>query len=293
MALRFFYIFIALAFLSCGNDQEPASRELSSEFQDYWFSGKAEITTYKLQQARYGEIRKGHSSLIYVTEDFLPGEQVKANQAGEKNIPVLKLNATKKFVTGIYPYSIMQSTFQPLYHTGHALKISASIQEWCGQVYMQLNNRDTYEIVLHSYFQGEADTNLQIDKADLENEIWTQVRIQPDSLPTGDFEMIPSLEYLRLSHQPVQTYKAFGEIYTAENFNVYRLTYKELQRTLKIYYTKTFPFSIEKWEETTTSPEGKSLTTSAVKIARLKTDYWTKNANKNLSLRDSLKLTYE
>ena len=42
----------------------------SNEFKDYWYEGKAEITTYKLDQARYGEIHNGRSVLIYVTEHF-------------------------------------------------------------------------------------------------------------------------------------------------------------------------------------------------------------------------------
>lgn len=287
---------ILLAFVSCNQENSSEKRELTTEFQDYWFSGQAEITTYELNQARYGEMRKGKATLIYVTEDFLPEEQVKANQQGDSNIPVLKLNSTKKFLTGIYPYSIMQSCFDPLYEQDHALKISASIQEWCGQVYMQLNNRENFDIELHSYLQGEADENFSLEPTKLENEVWTQIRIQPDSLPTGNFNMIPSFEYLRLSHQSVKAYPAFGEIYTEKNWNVYRLKYDDLNRTLKIYYSKVFPFTIEKWEETYPSGNGNSsqlLTTSAVKLARLKTDYWNKNSNKNLSLRDSLKLKNE
>ena len=30
------------------------------------------ISSYKLEQARYGEIRNGKAVLVYVTEDFLP-----------------------------------------------------------------------------------------------------------------------------------------------------------------------------------------------------------------------------
>ncbi len=296
--LRKFLILMAIPLLfSCGKEKDSTEiRELSTEFQDYWFAGQAEITTYELKQARYGEMRNGHATLIYVTEDFLPKEQVKANQQNDSNIPVLKLNSTKKFLTGIYPYSIMQSCFDPLYQQDYAIKISASIQEWCGQVYMQLNNHKDFEITLHSYFQGEADERMNLTPSKLENEVWTQLRIEPDSLPTGNFEMIPSFEYLRLSHQPVKAYPAFGEIYTEKDWNVYRLNYEDLNRTLKIYYSKVFPFTIEKWEETYPSGSGKSselLTTSAVKLARLKTDYWNKNSNKNLSLRDSLKLKNE
>ena len=58
--------------------KKPTAKELSQTFKDYWYAGKAEITSYKLEQARYGEIRNGKAVLIYVTEDFLPNKQVKA-----------------------------------------------------------------------------------------------------------------------------------------------------------------------------------------------------------------------
>ena len=45
---------------------------LNQEFKNYWFDGTAEITSYELNQYRYGQNRKGSSVLIYVTEDFLP-----------------------------------------------------------------------------------------------------------------------------------------------------------------------------------------------------------------------------
>ena len=127
--------------------------KLSKEFKAYWYNGEAEITSYKLEQARYGEMRSGTAVMVFVTEDFLPKEQVKADTYNEKNTPVLKLNSTKNFNTGIYPYSIMQSTFYPVANNQHALKISASVQEWCGHVYTQLNNRNDFEVTSHSYFQ--------------------------------------------------------------------------------------------------------------------------------------------
>jgi hypothetical protein len=97
---------------------------------------------------------------------------------------VLKLNATKNFKTGIYPYSIMQSTFQPVYTKSQPLKISASIQEWCGHVYTQLNKRsNTFKYTGHSYFEGEADTSLDLPQVFTENEIWTTIRMNPKELP--------------------------------------------------------------------------------------------------------------
>ncbi|SDR74482.1 septum formation inhibitor Maf [Gramella sp. MAR_2010_147] len=286
-------LFAALCF-SCGNpSEEKTELKLSTEFKDYWYSGEAEITSYDLEQARYGEIREGEAVLIYVTEDFLPDEQVKANTKNEENISVLKLNATKNFITGIYPYSVMQSSFYPLNGEEHALKVSTSIQEWCGQVYMQLNNRKNFNLTSHSYFAGEADQEIEIEKIPLENEIWNRLRIEHDKLPTGEFKMLPSFEYLRFSHQPVKAYSASGEYFTTDEFNVYQLTYPELKRELKIYYSRTFPFTIEKWEESYPSGFGENaqvLTTKAIKKQRLKSDYWNKNSNKDLPLRQKLDL---
>ena len=265
------------------------TRELSEDFKGYWFAGKAEITSYNLEQSRYGEPRSGTAVLIFVTEDFLPEAQVKADEKNDSNIPVLKLNAVKNFNTGIYPYSIMQSTFYPLAGNSHALKVSASVQEWCGHVYTQLNNRKNFEIISHSYFEGEADQNMKLDKTWLENEIWTQLRINPDSLPTGELQMIPSLEFLRLAHIEIKAYQATAEFYQDDSLGVYKISYPELKRNLKIYYETSFPFNIEKWEETT-EKSGESFTSTATKMQSLKSDYWDKKSNKDLPLREKLNL---
>ena len=172
---------------------------LTDEFKSYWYAGEAEITSYSLEQARYGELRKGTAALIFVTEDFNPKKQVKADVSGPDNVSVLKLNATKNFNTGIYPYSIMQSTFYPLSYQGHAIKVTSSMQEWCGHVYTQLNNRNGFEVKSHSYFESESDQELNLEKHILENELWTQLRINPNALPTGEHLVIPSFEYIRLS----------------------------------------------------------------------------------------------
>ena len=198
----------------------PQAQELSKVFNDYWYAGEAEISSYKLEQERYGQMRDGSAVLIFVTEDFLPEKQVKADNYSKDNVPVLKLNATKNFNTGVYPYSIMQSTFYPVSNNKHAIKVSASIQEWCGHVYTQLNNRDDYEIMSHSYFQSDADQNFNIEKAILENELWAKLRVNPKSLPTGNIEVIPSLEYLRLRHGKFVAQKATAKL-TENSYQFY------------------------------------------------------------------------
>jgi len=291
--LQILVLFSFTLILGCDQNptktEKPAARELSADFKEYWFAGEAEITSYKLDQSRYGEQREGTAVLVFVTEDFLPKAQVKADGKKDSNVPVLKLNAFKKFNTGIYPYSIMQSTFYPLAGNSHALKVSASVQEWCGHVYTQLNNRKNFEITSHSYFEGEADQNMELDKTWLENEAWTQLRINPDGLPTGELQMIPSLEFFRLSHVEIKAYHATAEFYQDDSLGVYKISYPELQRNLKIYYEISFPFKIEKWEETT-EKNGESFITTATKMESIKSDYWDKKSNKDLPLREKLNL---
>ena len=269
------------------------TRELSQMFKDYWYAGTAEITSYKLEQARYGELREGTAVTIFVTEDFLPDAQVKANNQSENNIPVLKLNSTKNFLTGVYPYSIMTSTFSPVKTTEHALKISNSIQEWCGHVYAQLNNKNEFEVRAHSYFEGEADQNIKLPKTWLENEFWNLIRIAPNELPIGEAAVIPSFDYLRLVHKDLKAYRAILRLEQNEATQVYIVQYPDLDRTLSIHFENEFPFSIEKWEETYVSGFGqgaKTLTTTAIKMKQLQSTYWSQNKNADVVLRDTLGL---
>lgn len=272
--------------------QTKTSRNISTEFKDYWFDGKAEITSYKLMQERYGEIREGTAVNIFVTEEFLPEEQVKANTSSTTNNLVMKLNQMKNFNTGIYPYAIMSSSFSPISTTGHALKISNSVQEWCGQVYMQLNNRDDFEIEAHSYFEGEADQKLSLQKTWLEDELWNLIRINPEELPTGDLSVIPSFEYIRLRHKEIKEYKAFANLKQGDSITVYTLNYIDLQRQLQLFFKSRFPYEIEKWEEVNVSKQNDTLRlrTTATKRNRMKIDYWNKNRNEFTHLRDSLDL---
>ena len=275
------------------NTTKTPEKGLSEDFKKYWYAGEAEITSYTLEQARYGEIRSGKAVLIYVTEDFLPEIQVKADRPGPDNLPVLKLNATKNFNTGIYPYSIMQSTFYPVSDHQHAIKVSSSMQEWCGHVFAQINNRSKYEVMSHSYFQGEADQNFTLEKNILENELWTKIRINPKDLPIGDLKMIPSLAFCRMKHKEIKAYNATAELMKNGDLFTYAIVYPKLNRELKISFNTTFPYEIQGWEETFKSgfgPNAKSLTTKATKIKQIKSAYWGKNGNEDEVLREELGL---
>ena len=263
-----------------------ANRTLTEAFKKYWYAGVAEITSYELKQARYGEIREGHAVMVFVTEDFLPSKQVKADRFSEDNIPVLKLNSTKKFLTGIYPYSMITSTFNPVNKKDHALKVSHSTQEWCGHVYMQLNNKREFEIESHSYFESEGDQELKLEKTWLEDELWNLVRINPEELPTGDLQVLPSFESIRLKHQETKAQPAHGLLKHGENLSHYTLDYPSVKRKLTIYFKSNFPFEIQKWEEV--HPNG-LITTGAIK-KRILSAYWGKNSNQDLELRNELDL---
>ncbi|WP_088341014.1 septum formation inhibitor Maf [Robiginitalea sediminis] len=273
--------------------EAPSPKPVSEAFKSYWYAGVAEVSSYTLSQARYGELRDGNAVLVYVTEPFNPEAQVKADRPGPNAVSVLKLNRTKKFLTGIYPYSIMSSIFYPVGDHMHALKTTTSVQEWCGHVFTQLNNRDAFEVEAFSYFESEGDQKLQLPKSILEDELWTRLRIRPEDLPTGSLQVIPSLEYLRLKHKPIKAYQAEIQLSPQGAERTLTLSYPELERRLEIRFEGAFPHTILGWQETYPSgfgPGAEAMTTSAVLKKKLRSPYWSQNANENLGLRDSLGL---
>ncbi len=108
-------------------DNTGLTANTNSSFSDYWYQGKAELNRFELKQVRYGEIREGDAVLVFVTEDFLPETQVKYEYkpVSEQPVSALKLNFTRKFLTGVYPYSMMSSVFTPV--SGEALSKPAAI----------------------------------------------------------------------------------------------------------------------------------------------------------------------
>lgn len=257
-------------------NSEVGGAGVGPDFKNYWYQGKAELTSFELSQARYGEIHQGHAVLIFVTEDFWSDKQVKYEYGDktDKVVPILKLNFTKKFNTGIYPYSLMTSSFTPI-ESSSPLKVTSSMQEWCGQAYMQFNQRNKgYEGFYHSYFQAEADAEFKLDKKVIfEDAIWTQIRKNPKKLPKGSFEAVPDLMYLRMKHKEPKAYKAKGEYSENRVTAFYTLEYPELGRTFKVSFETSFPHKILGWEET----QG-DLTTKAVRKKTVLSPYWGQNS---------------
>lgn len=266
-------------------------------FDTYWYRGKAELSRYELRQARYGHQYPGEAVLVFVTEDFLPKLQVKEEHGDFPDaISILKLNSYRRFYTGIYPYTLMTSSYTPVRPPGSAtLKLSGTVQEWCGQVYTQINRRDDgLHAILHSYFQDDADQKMILPDAPMEDGIWAQIRIDPSTIPTGQRDMIPGLHYIRLRHKALRAYpvevtrRSDAETELVDHrVSALELRYPALGRTLIIFYEPRFPHVIEAWEETV----GPHRTT-AVRTASIVDDYWHHNGPDDAAYRDALGLEY-
>ena len=282
----------------CVTDVREAAPEhvaVPLSFGDYWYQGEAEITTYRLQQARYGEVRAGEAVLIFVTEPFSLSRQVKLNRAGaagDDEATVLKLNATRTFTTGVYPYSMMTSVFMPVGEGLMPLKVTTSSQEWCGQTFTQLNKTSRgWRARLFSYFESEGDQDLTLPEVMSEDGLWTLLRLDPARLPVGEVRLIPSLVHQRLSHRPMQPYAAKASLFSGGSLRVYTLTYPELDRSVRIHFQADFPFTIEEWEEEQLEgANGERLTTRAVRKERAMLDYWRRNSLADSTYRISLGL---
>jgi hypothetical protein len=297
------YVYAAvISFILCQCDQQASSQAGATrsglyekeEFKNYWYAGKAEVSSYTLDQARYGENRSGKAMLIFVTEDFSKKKQVKLDEpgkAGKDKISVLKMNFTKNFVTGIYPYSMMLSVFTPVSRNQFpgSLKVTMSSQEWCGHVFSQMNlAAKKYSVESYSYFEQEGDSKFSLDKTVLEDELWNLIRLDPENLPAGKFKLIPGLFYTRLKHSDLKVLDVTGSISDEGSDMKYTITYPD--RQLSIRYQKKFPHQIMGWEEEF-EEWGKPAHTKATLDKTLVIDYWRKNKNENLFLRDSLGLS--
>ncbi len=283
----------------------PADFQPSQAFKDYWYQGEAELNRFELTQARYGKKRKGEAVMVFVTEDFFTDKQVKYEQGDKsKATSVLKLNFLRRFATGMYDYSMMSSIFTPveLAEYPRTLKVSTSSQDWCGHSYFQLNFRnDNYQLTGHSYFQDEVREERSLKPALLEDEIWTRLRIAPNTLPTGEIEVIPGTMFDRLRHIELKRVTANarmeeyqGNQFSGNNLKVYKIFYKELNRTLAIVFEEASPHRIQGWEETYKSGFGsdaREITTRGKRTNTVVTDYWTKNGLQDSTLRQKLGIT--
>ena len=291
-------ILFLMATISFSCSKAPQRENINfEEWGKYWFQGKAEISSFDLEQYRYGEMRAGEAVLIFVTEDFSRKKQVKLDnpeEAGKDKISVLKMNQTRDFVTGIYPYHMMLSAFTPTKEKSQGLKFTSSVQEWCGQSFTQLNlsGENSYSGKLFSYFEKEGDHSIHLTGM-AEDDLWNLIRISPNEIPIGGGTIFQSLFYQRFSHQELAAEEAFIRVQDISNDRKQlELTYSSGSRVLKIDFEKDFPHEIMAWEESQTKSNGQKEVTKARRKAVKVIDYWKRNGVEDEFLRDELKLKY-
>ena len=279
---------------SCKGKHSPIPKTNAQVFNGYWFKGQAEISHYALSQARYGDTHDGETVLVFVTEDFSKSKQVKMDEPQKYKsdaVKVLKLNTNKEFITGIYKYTMMSSVFMPLDHAEapHSLKLTASVHDWCGQTFMQANWKgNRYEIQQFSYFEKDGDKKFALPRGWLEDEVWTLIRVAPETLPLGEVKMIASAFYLRLTHTENKVYNAITALVKKGDRYTYSITYSDIKRKLEIDFETTFPYKILGWTET----YGDNEITTGKLLKTMMSDYWLHNQAQDEPLRDSLNLSH-
>lgn len=287
-------LFLIFLLASCNQRSQRQDVDFK-EWGNYWFQGKAEISSFQLSQHRYGESREGQAVLIFVTEDFSRKKQVKLDnpeEAGKDKVSVLKMNQTREFVTGIYPYHMMLSAFTPSKEASQGLKFTSSIQEWCGQTFTQFNiiKNDQYKGKLFSYFEQEGDQSFNLNGL-MEDDLWNLIRINPNQIPLGSSKIIPSLFYQRFSHREFMSEEAFISIKDiSERRSQLEVVYAKGFRELRIDFEKNFPYQIMSWEEVTIRSNGEKEVTTATRLASKITDYWKLNKVEDEYLRQELQL---
>jgi hypothetical protein len=211
--------------------------------------------------------------MIFVTEPFSPYKLVKTSDR-DSSLSVMKINKLKHFYTGIYPYRIMQSSFYPLDKKLGSIKVSNSIQEWCGQIYFELRQEEEKIADLHSYFENESFESMRIKSPLLEDDLLHMARIQPDSLPLGTFEIMPSIEYILLKHESFDPEMAEGRFIEKRDTLCYQLSYASTDRTVEINLTQEHPFQLLMLAEY----EGDQLYSKASLRKSRRLPYWKLNA---------------
>lgn len=194
----------------------PPAQADSQSFWKSWSDGRAELNGYTLVQPRYGELRQGHAVLVFVTEPFSRSKGVKVDryvQGDPDQFTALKLNHVRKFQTGLYDYSVMTSVFADPAHGLRPVKVSFSMQEWCGHVYEQATvGADGIAVRTDSYFEGETTTARLPTDLLIEDGVFIQARGLmvggPGQVLSGEARMLGSATTRRLKHlgaQPVTT----------------------------------------------------------------------------------------
>jgi hypothetical protein len=226
----------------------PVNQETNKTFTDYWKNGKTEIIKYELKE---DSISVGEGSLSF-NIDYVEG----INKTD--SIQVLHSDFMGKIQKENYDYSAMTSAYLPLNLTlrPHAMKVINSVQEQTGNSFLELSQiPKSYEIVAKNTFKEKTKEHYILERKNLEDELWTKIRMNPNDLPTGDIEIIPSFAYWQSVRKSPNIYEAKAELkayvgteFTGKKLKIYTLDYPDLKRNLSIVFESDFPFEIVGWK---------------------------------------------
>ncbi len=275
------------------------------DFYAHWGDGKAEISSYRIVQSRYGEQRDAHGVLIFVTEDLNRGTLIKVESStpDEDRIYTLKLNNVLKFKTGIYDYSVMTSVFSAVAGDGgeafQLKKLNLSSQEWCGHVFEEVRfDGDELQGDLNSYFEREGKTRYELDLPDgsFESEDHLLIRIRElagSFMEPGErrqITLLPSLWHFRTSHRtrglepatltkgPIEEVEHAGATSPAIHWT-WEL---ESGRAKSVWVEEAYPHRILAWKDS----EG----TSGQLVKTIRVPYWRLHDVEHEFHRDELSL---
>ena len=252
----------------------------SRAFWDAWGDGNAELSSYRATTGRYGALRPAELVLIYVTEPHDRRTWIKDDDVqGDARVPVLKLNQSLKFQTGIYPYSVMTSVFAPADQWGgerfSPARITLSAQEWCGHVFHAvMPGRSSFRSTLLSYFAGEGEATRTVEAPAgtlYEDALLIQLRELDGPFNGGrswQGSLVPSLWSRRTAHTDLVTVPATltrADTVRADSAGApqpvtrFRLAYTSFTRTFDV--EKAAPRRILGW--TTSTGETAALSGTA------------------------------
>ena len=263
---------IALAVLAALGFVPPVVAETAEtpDFYAHWGDGRAEISSYRVAQPRYGENREGYGVLIFVTEDLNRNTYIKVESPTPRadRVYVLKLNNILKFTTGIYDYAVMTSVFSAV--EGFAgtnpfelMKVNLSSQEWCGHIFDEIRVDNGYlRGALNSYFEREGLRTYSLDMPEgfqSEDHLLIQIReLKGPIMQAGEsrpIKLLRSLWSYRTRHRPHALADAILSKGTPEAVTAsgksrdaipWRVAAGDWSKT--IWVEKSYPHRILKWE---------------------------------------------
>ena len=226
----------------------PINQETNKTFIDYWKNNKIEITKFDLKE-----------DSISVGEGFLSFSISYVKGVNKTDsIQVLHSDFTGKMHKENYDYSAMTSAYLPLNLTirPHAMKVMNSVQESMNNSFLALSQiPKSYEIESKNTFKEKIKEHIIVERKNLEDELWAKIRMNPNDLPTGDVEMIPSFAYWQSVRKSPNIYEAKAELqnyvgteFMGKKLKMYTLDYPDLKRNLSIVFEEGFPFEIVGWK---------------------------------------------